>query len=315
MWRFALVRSGQLLLTLLLASIAVFLVIQHAPGDPAQVQLGLTATPAQIAVERQKLGLDASILHRYLIWATQVLHLNLGKSFTTGLPVTSTVVTAFGYTLRLDVVAIVLGLVLGLPLGLVAALRRGSWADTAISAFAALGLSVPVFALGTLLVLVFAVHFRVMPAAGAGVPGQSLLSALHFLWLPAATLAIPFAAVLARYVRIELGEAMGEPYVLTARSLGLPRRTVIANAWRNAVIPTITVMGIQVGRLLAGALITETVFSYPGIGYLTVQSIQSLDYPVVEGVLLLGAAVFLLVMFVVDLVVGLANPRLRLQVR
>jgi peptide/nickel transport system permease protein len=315
MWRFALVRSGQLLLTLLLASIAVFLVIQHAPGDPAQVQLGLTATPAQIAVERQKLGLDASILHRYLIWATQVLHLNLGKSFTTGLPVTSTVVTAFGYTLRLDVVAIVLGLVLGLPLGLVAALRRGSWADTAISAFAALGLSVPVFALGTLLVLVFAVHFRVMPAAGAGVPGQSLLSALHFLWLPAVTLAIPFAAVLARYVRIELGEAMGEPYVLTARSLGLPRRTVIANAWRNAVIPTITVMGIQVGRLLAGALITETVFSYPGIGYLTVQSIQSLDYPVVEGVLLLGAAVFLLVMFVVDLVVGLANPRLRLQVR
>ena len=315
MWRFALVRTGQLLITLFLASIAVFLVIQHAPGDPAQVQLGLTATPAQIAIERRKLGLDSSILHRYLIWVSQALHLNLGKSFATGLPVTNTLVTAFGYTLRLDALAILLGLALGAPLGLIAALRRGSRADTAISTFAALGLSIPVFALGTLLILVFAVHFKVMPAAGAGVPGQSFFSTLHFLWLPAVTLAIPFAAVLARYVRVELGEAMGEAYVLTARSLGLGRRTVIINAWRNALIPTITVMGIQVGRLLAGALITETVFSYPGIGYLTVQSIQSLDYPVVEGVLLLGAAVFLLVMFVVDMVVGLANPRLRVRIQ
>ncbi|MDA8292095.1 MAG: ABC transporter permease [Actinomycetota bacterium] len=313
MWRFALVRTGQLLVTLFLASVAVFLVIEHAPGDPAQVQLGLSATPAEIAVERRKLGLDASVMHRYVVWLGQALHLDLGRSFATGLPVTRTIVTAFGYTLRLDVLAIVLGIALGLPLGIAAALRRGSRLDAGISAFAALGLSVPVFAMGTLLILVFAVHFKVMPAAGAGVPGQSVLSSLRYLVLPAATLAIPFAAVLARYLRVELGEAMEQPYVLTARSLGLRRRTVVVNAWRNAMIPTITVMGIQVGRLLAGAIITETVFSYPGIGYLTVQSIQSLDYPVVEGVLLLGAAVFLLVMFVVDVVIGFASPRMRIE--
>ena len=125
MWRFALVRTGQLLITLFLASVAVFLVIEHAPGDPAQVQLGLSATPAEIATERRKLGLDSSLLHRYAIWISQAAHLNLGKSFATGLPVTRTIATAFGYTLRLDVLAIVLGLVLGLALGVTAALRRG----------------------------------------------------------------------------------------------------------------------------------------------------------------------------------------------
>ncbi len=300
---------------LVVASVVVFLVIEHAPGDPARFQLGLSATPAQLAIERHKLGLDSSVANRYLIWLRHALELNLGKSYSTGLPVTTTIATASGYTFRLDALAIVIGVVLGLPVGVLAALRRGTRIDAVISAAAAIALSVPSFALGTLLILLFSVHFRLMPPAGAGTPGQSLASTLRFTLMPAVTLALPFAAVLVRYVRLELGDAMGRAYVLTARSLGLRPRTVLYDAWRNALIPTITVMGIQVGRLLAGAIITETVFSYPGLGYLTIQSIQGLDYPVVEGVLLFAAAIFLVVMFAVDLAVGLADPRVRIGAR
>lgn len=311
MVRYVLVRMGQLVVTLFIASVAVFFIIENAPGNPAQFQVGINATPAQVAVEAHKLGLYGSLPHRYLIWLTQALHLNLGVSFSNGLPVTSTIVTAFGYTFRLAVFAILLGLLFGIPLGMIAALRRGHKLDSLISAGAATGLSVPVFASGTLFILVFSVHLKVLPSAGGGLPGQTFVSAVRYTLMPALTLAIPFAAVLIRYIRMELGEVMGQPYILTARSLGLSAHSVVWCGWRNALIPTITVMGIQAARLLAGAMITETVFSYPGIGYLTLQSIQDSDYPVVEGVLLLAAVVFLLVMFAVDILVGVVDPRVR----
>jgi ABC-type dipeptide/oligopeptide/nickel transport system permease component len=315
MWRYVVMRVGQLIVTLFIASVVVFLVIEHAPGNPVLVQLGLNPTHAEIVNETRKLGLNDPLPQRYAIWISQAVRLNLGKSFSTGLPVTQTITQAFGNTFRLTVMAVLLGFLLGAPLGVLAALRRGGKLDAAISSFAALGLSVPNFAVGTLLILVFSVHFKLMPSAGGGIPGQSFVSALKFTLMPAITLAIPFAAVFVRYVRMELGEGMSQPYILTSRSLGLRPVTVVYNGWRNAMIPTLTVMGIQIGRLLAGAVVTETVFSYPGLGYLTIQSIQSLDYPVVEGVLLVAAAVFLLVMFVVDLLVGLADPRVRLGSR
>lgn len=312
MWRYAAVRLGQFIVTLFIASIVVFLVIEHAPGNPVTFQLGLNATHAEIVNETRKLGLNAPLPHRYIIWLSQAVHLNLGVSFTTGLPVTTTIKAAAGNTLRLTVLAVILGLIIGIPLGLFAALRRGTKIDAVISSWAAVGLSVPNFAVGTILILVLAVHFKLMPSAGAGSPGQSLLSTLRYTIMPALTLAIPFASVATRYVRMELGEVMGQAYILTARSLGLRPRTVLYNGWRNALIPTITVLGMQTAQLLGGAMITETVFSYPGLGYLTIQSIQDLDYPVVEGVLLLAAAIFLVVMFLVDIVVALANPRVRL---
>lgn len=311
MTRFVSTRIAQLLLTLFLASIVAFLVIQHAPGNPAQFQVGLQATPAQIAAEAHKLGLGTPLPERYWDWLRHAVQLNLGVSFATGLSVMSTIGTAFGNTARLAIMAIILGTLLGVPLGLIAAIRRGGIVDTTISTYSATALSIPSFALGTLLILVVSVKFKLMPSAGAGNPGQSFLESLRYALMPAITLALPFAAVLARYIRMELAEALEQPYVLTARALGLRRRTVIANAWRNALVPTTTVMGIQIGRLLAGAVITETVFSYPGLGYLTVQSIQGSDYPVVEGVLLIAAALFLIVMFIVDVAVGIADPRLR----
>src|SRR5215469_230084 len=313
MLRYTLSRLGQFVVMLFMASVATFLVIQHAPGDPARVQLGLNATPSEVAIERQKLGLNASLPHRYIIWLTQAVHLNFGRSFATNLPVTQMIGSAFGYTVRLAALAIVLAVLISIPLGIVAALNRGKKTDIAVSAFAAAGMSLPSFALGTILILILAVHFRLLPSAGAGNPGQSNAEALKFVIMPALTLAIPFAAVLIRFIRVALSEAMEQDYIVTARAKGLRRWTVISqHGMRNAMIPTITVAGMQVGRLLAGAVITETVFSYPGLGYLTIQSIQGLDYPVVEGALILAAAIFLVLTFLVDLTYGLFDPRVRL---
>lgn len=312
MTRYVFGRLGQFIVTLFIASIADFLIITHAPGNPAQFQLGLNATPAEIANEARKLGLNTSLPHRYLIWLWHAVHLNFGVSFTTGLPVTTTIAQAFGNTLRLTVLAVLIGLVLGIVLGVIAGLCRGTKIDTVISAWAAIGMSIPNFAVGAILILVFSVHLKLMPAAGAGTTGQSFGEALRYTLMPAITLAIPFSAVAVRYIRMELGDVMGQPFILTSRSLGLRRGTILYNGWRNALIPTITVLGIQTAQLLAGAVVTETVFGYPGLGYLTIQSIQSLDYPVVEGVLLLASAVFLLFMLLVDLAVAVADPRIRL---
>lgn len=314
MIRYSLGRLAQLVLMLFIASVVIFLVIQNAPGDPARVHLGLSATPAQVALERHKLGLDKALPQRYAIWLTHALRLDLGRSFTTNLPVTDMIRTAFFYTFRLALLSAGIAIVVGLILGVVAALRRGKRTDVAISGVAAASLTLPSFAMGTILILVVSVHLRLLPPSGAGPSGQSAAEAFKYLIMPALTLAIPAAAVLTRFVRVALTESMEQDYIVTARSKGLSQWTVIMrHGLRNAMIPTVTVAGIQVGRLMAGAVVTETVFSYPGLGYLTIQSIRNLDYPVVEGSLLLAAGVFLVLTFVVDLAYGLFDPRARLE--
>lgn len=313
MLRYSLSRLGQLVLMLAVASVIVFLVIRSAPGDPARIRLGLEASERQVAVEQDRLGLDEPVPQQYLIWLSDALRLDFGESFTNGLPVTRVIGEALYYTAWLTALATLIAVVLGLVLGVVAALNRGRRLDVAISALAAGGFSVPSFALGTILILVMSVQLGLLPSAGAGVPGQSLGDALSFMIMPAVTLAIPFAVVMIRFIRVALGEAMAQDYVVTARSKGLSRSTVVLqHGVRNAMIPTVTVAGIQVGQLLAGAVVTETVFSYPGLGRLTIQSVQGLDYPVVQGALLLGAAMFLAVTFVVDIAYGLIDPRVRL---
>ncbi len=301
----------QLIVLLFIASIAVFMIIQNAPGDPARNLLGLSATPAQVAVERHKLGLAAPIVERYFTWLSQALHLNLGVSFASGLPVTHMLSMAFWFTFRLAIAAIVVALVIGLTLGVVATLNRGKKIDLAISTFAAGGLSIPSFASATILILIVSVKFKLLPSAGAGIPGQSPIEALKFLIMPAITLGIPLSSVIIRFIRVSLGEAMGQPYIITARAKGLRRRTVLNHGMRNALIPLITVTGLEVGKLLAGTVITESVFGYPGLGLLTIQSIQGQDYPVVEGSLLLAAVIFLVLTVAVDLVYGFVDPRVR----
>ncbi len=313
MMRYSLGRLAQLVLMLFIASVVIFTVIQNAPGDPARIQLGLSATPEQIAVERERLGLDEPVTDRYVVWLSDALRLDLGNSFATNQPVTELVGTALSYTARLAVLATLIALVVGGILGIVAALNRGRRIDVVISTVAAAGLTLPSFALGAIFILVVAVELQLLPPSGAGTPGQPVGEALKYLIMPAVTLAIPFSVILTRFIRVALAEAMEQDFIVTARAKGLTRRTVILqHGLRNAMIPTITMAGIQVGRLLAGAVVVETVFSYPGLGFLTIQSIRGLDYPVVEGSLLLAAGIFLVVTFLVDLTYGLVDPRGRL---
>lgn len=309
---YSLKRFGQFIIMLFLASIVIFAVIQNSPGDPARIQLGMSATDEQVALMRDKLGLDKPLPVRYIIWLTNALQLNLGQSFSTGLPVTDMVSTAFWYTFRLTVVATIIALMVGLILGVIAALNRGKRIDTAISTYSATGLSIPSFALGTIFILIFAVQLDLLPPSGAGLPGQSYWESLQYLIMPAVTLAIPESAVLTRFVRVTLADVMGRPYILTARARGLSWWTVTStHGLRNALVPTVTIAGIQVGRLLAGSVVTEAVFSYPGIGYLMIRSIRSLDFPVVQGCLLVASAVFLVLTFFVDLSYGVLDPRTR----
>lgn len=312
MAKYSLSRLGQLAFMLLIASAVVFVVIQNAPGDPARVQLGLSATPEEVAIEQERLGLNSPLPVRYAIWLSHALRLDLGRSFSTGLPVTTVVGDALGYSFKLASLTLLLGLTTGISLGVIAALNRGNRTDLAISAFAAGGLSLPSFASGTLLILIISVELHLLPPAGAGPSEQSPWEALQFLIMPAVTLAIPSSAVLARFVRVMLIDVLEQDYMRTAVAKGLRYGTVVRrHGLRNAMIPTVTVAGIQAGRLLGGAAITETVFSYPGLGYVTIQAIRGLDYPVVEGALLVSAAIFLVLAFVVDITYGLIDPRAR----
>jgi peptide/nickel transport system permease protein len=312
MLNYSLSRLGQLILMLFLASIVIFAVIQNAPGDPALIRLGTEATPEQIEIERVRLGLNRTLPERYAIWLGDAVRLDFGNSFSTGLPVTEAIADAFAQTLKLAGLAALIGLVMGMALGITAALNRGTKLDTAISALTALAFSLPSFALGTLLVVIFAVTLRWLPPSGLGNASNTVADTLRFLIMPAITLATPFTVVLARYVRTALIEAMQQDHVTTARAKGLRNSAVVINyGLRNALIPTVTIAGLQIGNLLAGATVTETVFSYPGLGRLTIEAVTSLDYPLVQGALLFTATVFLICTFLVDLTYGLIDPRIR----
>jgi len=312
MLRYTISRFGQLILLLAIASVVVFVVIQNTPGDPALMRLGLDATPEQVAIEQARLGLDRSLFERYVIWATDALRLDLGVSFATSQPVIRMLGDALFHTFRLAALASAFALLLGTGLGIVAALNRGRRLDTVISAVCSLGLSLPSFALGTILIILFAIVLRWLPPSGVAMTGQSWAEQLRHLALPAITLATPFTMVLTRFMRGTLIEVLSQDYIVTARAKGIPMGAVVlTHALRNALIPTVTIAGMQIGSLLAGATVTETVFSYPGLGRLTIEAVQGLDYPVVQAALLLTASLFLINTFIVDLTYGLIDPRVR----
>lgn len=312
MLRYAISRVGQLILLLAIASVVVFAVIQNTPGDPALMRLGLDATPEQVAIERVRLGLDRSLFERYTIWATDALRLDLGVSFSTSQPVIRMLSDALFHTFRLAALASVIALLLGTALGIVAALNRGRRLDAIISAICSVGLSLPSFALGTILIILFAIYLRWLPPSGVAMSGESWADQLSHLALPAITLATPFTMVLTRFMRGTLIDVLSQDYIVTARAKGIPMGAVVlTHALRNALIPTVTIAGMQIGSLLAGATVTETVFSYPGLGRLTIEAVQGLDYPVVQAALLLTASLFLINTFLVDLAYGLIDPRIR----
>jgi peptide/nickel transport system permease protein len=300
--------------TLVLASILIFAIIALAPGDPARMMLGTQATPEEVALERTRLGLDRPLPVRYAIWVTDVFTLNLGRSQSNNRTVASLVGDAFPNTLRLALLALVMSVALGFPLGILAAVHANRRIDAFVTALSSLGLAVPNFWLALLLIIFFSVQLQWLPASGIGDANTSFFGSLKYLILPIIAIAVSNMAVFSRYVRSAMIDILSADYVRTARAKGLAERVVIGrHALRNAMIPVITIVGIQFGRLLGGAVITESVFSYPGIGRLIINSIANRDYPVVQATLMLVVLIFLITNILVDLSYAYLDPRVKLE--
>ena len=300
--------------TLLLASVLIFAIISLAPGDPARMMLGTQATPEEIALERARLGLDRPLPVRYLIWLADVASLNLGRSQATNRPVAALVADALPNTLRLALAALAVAIAIGFPLGVLAAVKQNQRLDGFITGLNALGLAMPAFWLGLLLILLFSVQLKWLPPSGIGDPAKPFYLNLHYLILPVATIAISNLSVFSRFVRSAMIDVLGADYVRTARAKGLAESAVVTrHALRNALIPVVTVLGIQFGRLLGGAVVTEAVFAYPGLGRLVVTSILNRDYPVVQATLMLVVLVFLATNIVVDLSYAYLDPRVKFE--
>jgi ABC-type dipeptide/oligopeptide/nickel transport system permease component len=282
----------------------VFLLIHLVPGDPIQQMLGEGAPAADIQAARHAYGLDAPLEQQYLHYWKGVLRGDLGPSLRYNQNVGRLIAQRYPYTLQLTVAALVIAIVLSVPAGVRSAQRRNRWDDRVLSVISLFGLSFPNFALGPVLILFFAINLGWLPVSGSG-------SFAHLV-LPAITMGSALAAILTRMVRTSMLEELGQDYIRTARAKGLPERTVVyRHALRNAMIPVVTVLGLQFGALLAGAIVTETIFSWPGIGRLTVQAISNRDYYLVQGCILAIGLTYVTVNFLTDLLYSAINPRIR----
>ena len=306
----------RLLLTipvLLGVSILVFSVIHMAPGDPAAIMLGPLATKESIDKLHQELGLDRPLVVQYFAWMSKVVQLDFGRSVVLGREVFPEIWLRFKATMILTVASLSIAVLIGVTAGITSAVRQYSVFDAVSMLGALAGVSMPVFFTGIVLIIIFSMKLNLFPTAGMYSPaGGNTLDLLHHLILPAITLGTASAAVLARMTRSAMLETIRQDYIRTARSKGLAERTVIyVHALRNAAITIITVLGMQVGYQLGGAILTETVFSWPGIGMMMVRAIQVRDYPMVQGGVLFVAAVFVFVNILVDIAYAYLDPRIR----
>jgi peptide/nickel transport system permease protein len=284
----------------------VFLMIHIVPGDPVEQMLGEGAAPGALAQLRHSLGLDESLPKQYGHYLWQLAHGDLGHSLKFQAPVRRIIFERYPATLQLAFLALVICAAIAIPAGVFAAHRRGSGADRAVGVFTLFGLAIPNFALGPLLILLFSIEMGLLPVSGRGGP-------LYYI-LPAATLGAALAAILTRMVRGSMLEELSSDYVRTARAKGLSTGAVLfRHAFRNALIPIITILGLQFGTLLAGTIVTETIFSWPGIGRLTVQAISSRDYPLLQGCILVIAVSYVVVNLLTDLLYTVIDPRVRLS--
>ena len=282
----------------------VFLLIHIVPGDPIQQMLGEGAATADIQAARHAYGLDVPLGRQYINYWEGVLHGNLGPSIRFNQSVTQLIADRYPFTLQLTVAALIVAIGLSIPAGVRSAQRRNHWDDRVLSFVSLLGLSFPNFALGPILILFFAIKLGALPVSGSGT--------LAHLVLPAITMGGALAAILTRMVRTAMLEELGQDYIRTARAKGLPERTVVyRHALRNAMIPVLTVLGLQFGALLAGAIVTETIFSWPGIGRLTIQAISNRDYYLVEGCILAIGLTYVVVNMLTDVLYSAVNPRIR----
>lgn len=306
-------RAGASLLVLFIASIVVFAGIHALPGDPALALAGEERGKEALQQIRIKYGLDRPLPVQYVRWMGNALRGDLGESVRTGLDVTGIVLSKLPITLELALLSVLIGICIGLPAGIVAAVWRGRVADYVGSSVALLGLSVPNFWLGLILILVFAVYLGVLPASGYTPFTEDPIENLQKMILPAFTLGSGLAAVIMRQTRSAMIESLTADYVRTARSKGLSERTVIGrHALRNSLVTVTTVVGLQLGILMSGAVVTEQIFVIPGFGKLTVDAVFQRDLPVLQGVVIFTTAAYVIINFGVDIMYSLLNPRIRI---
>ncbi len=306
MWRYILKRVVLALPVLLGVSVVVFVAIRLIPGDPAQLMAGQAATQEVVQQIRQSLGLDQPLPVQYLYFLRNVVRGDLGRSLFNGAPVAEELAQRFPRTVRLALASMAVASLIGIPAGILAATRRSTWVDTAVMLVALAGVSVPVFWLGLNLILLFSVRLQWLPSFG--------YETWRHLVLPSLTLGAASTAIVARMTRSAMLEVLGQDYVRTARAKGLAERVVVnRHALRNALIPVVTVLGLQLGTLLSGAVLTETVFAWPGIGRLLVEAVLARDYPIIQGATLLIAATFVVLNVAVDVLYGLLDPRIRYE--
>jgi len=310
---FVLRRLVQSIPVVFLASIGVFLLLHLLPGDPAQLMAGSDAPPATVEAVRKDMGLDEPLPVQYAVWLGHILRGDLGKSIFSKLPVSQLIGQRAPATIELAVAGEILTLVIALPLGVIAATRQRTPADWVISASTSLGLAVPNFWLGILLILLFAVTLGWLPPGQRGDLLKDPLAELKFLILPAFTLALPQAMNLSRLTKASVLEMLYEDHVRTARAKGLANTTVVtAHVLRNSLVPIVTAICLDIGRLLGGALVVETIFAWPGLGTLMLSAVGNRDYTIVQACLLLLVGVFIVVNLIADLSYGFLDPRIRL---
>jgi peptide/nickel transport system permease protein len=305
-------RLVALVLTLLAAALVIFVVLEILPGDPAAVTLGLNAAPEALAALRTEMGLDKPAVLRFFIWLSGLATGDLGQSYTYRVPVLQLITERMAVTLPLALMAMALAAAIGIPLGMLAASRHGRLVDAGVMVFAQAGLAIPNFWFGLLLVLVFAVGLGWLPAGGFPGWQAGFGVSLKALLMPALALALPQAAIIARVTRSSMLDTLQEDFVRTARAKGLSEGTTMRrHALRNALIPVVTILGLQFSVLIAGAIIIENVFALPGLGRLVFQAIAQHDLIVVKDLVMLFAGLAILINFAVELLYGLIDPRLR----
>lgn len=301
-----------LVATLIVTAMIVFVALEILPGDPAEVMLGLNATPETVAAVRADLGLDKPAVVRFGSWMYGLATGDLGKSYAYRVPVSELIAERLQVTFPLTLLAMLISTAVGIPAGLIAASRAGKWRDIVVMTLAEIGLSVPNFWFGILFVLLFSVTLQWLPAGGFAGWDHGVIAGFRSLLLPAISLALPQAAIIARLMRSAAIDALNEDWVRTARAKGLTRgATLLKHVLRNAMVPVITILGLQFSYLIAGTIIIENVFALPGLGRLIFQAIGDHDIIVVKDLVVLFAGIVVIVNFIVDLLYGLIDPRLR----
>ncbi len=310
LWR----RFPSLLLTLFLISLVTFVVVQVVPGDPAQIILGTEAPPEALADLLAQLGLDRPLPLQYLSWLTGVLRGDLGVSLRHGRPVATLIAERLPVTLSLAILSLAPAVLLAVPLGILAATHQHSALDYGVLLLAQAGLALPSFWIGILLILLFALSWRWLPSGGYVPWGESPLEALRSLAMPILALGLPVAGVLARLVRASMLEELSRDHIRTARAKGLSEtQIVVRHVLRNALIPTVTLLGLQLGFLLGGSIVIEQVFALPGVGRLVLFAINNRDLPLIQGLVLFIAALVVTINFLVDMAYTWLDPRISLE--